>query len=137
MGARSKDEALPLDEVMLAMDVVDTLRHRQDLVGRELDAAARESHLIARLREIYHQQGIEVPDHILQEGVAALAESRFVYTPPDGGFGVAMARLYVARKTWGRLVLAVAIVATLGLGGYFFGYLPYQAAQAEQARPWV
>ena len=66
----------PLDEVMLAMDVVDTLRHRQDLVARELDSVGKEQQLIARLREIYHQQGIEVPDHILREGVAAIADSR-------------------------------------------------------------
>ena len=31
----------PLDEVMLAMDVVDTLRHRELLVARELAAEDR------------------------------------------------------------------------------------------------
>ena len=49
--------AAPLNEVMLAMDVVDTLRHRQDLVVRELDEATREKQLIEKLRDIYHQQG--------------------------------------------------------------------------------
>jgi hypothetical protein len=44
----------PLDDVMLAMDVVDTLRHRQDLVVRELDADTREKNLVDKLREIYH-----------------------------------------------------------------------------------
>ena len=71
-------EKAPLDEVMLAMDVVDTLRHRQDLVERELLGDAREKQLIEKLREIYHQQGIEVTDDILKAGVSAMAESRFV-----------------------------------------------------------
>ena len=62
----------PLDDVMLAMDVVDTLRHRRKLVARELDETQRDEQLLDRLRKIYAAQGIEVPDHILMEGVAAL-----------------------------------------------------------------
>ena len=80
-------EKPPLDDVMLAMDVVDTLRHNQDLVARELAGEARETQLIDKLRALYHQQGIEVSDAILKEGVAALNESRFVYSPPKPGFG--------------------------------------------------
>ena len=44
-----------LDEIMIAMDVVDTLRHREELVRRELDDEGREAELIARLREIYRE----------------------------------------------------------------------------------
>lgn len=124
----------PLDEVMLAMDVVDTLRHRQDLAVRELGTDAKEKQLIDKLRDIYHQQGIEVPDHILKEGVAALQESRFVYDPPKPGMGTTLARLYVGRGKWGKPVLAVA-AALLAIGiGYFGIWGPYQANQAEQAR---
>lgn len=134
MSEATAKPAAPLDEVMLAMDVVDTLRHRQDLVTRELDGVARERQLIDRLRSIYHQQGIEVPDHILREGVSALAESRFAYEPPAPGLGTTLARLYVGRKTWGRPVMA-ALLAVLVLGvGYFGVWQPYQAGQAEQAR---
>ncbi len=126
--------AAPLDEVMLAMDVVDTLRHRQDLAVRELGTDAKERQLIDKLREIYHQQGIEVPDHILKEGVAALQESRFVYDPPAPGFGTTLARLYVGRKKWGKPVLAV-LLALLVVGvGYFGVWRPYQNGLAEQAR---
>jgi hypothetical protein len=124
----------PLDDVMLAMDVVDTLRHRQDLVARELDAETREKQLIAKLRDIYHQQGIEVPDSVLEEGVAALAESRFVYTPPKPSFQTFLARLYVSRKRWGSGAIAFLIVTVLGLGGYYLGYKPYVHAQEEAAR---
>ena len=124
----------PLDEVMLAMDVVDTLRHRQDLVARELDSVGKEQQLIARLREIYHQQGIEVPDHILREGVAAIADSRFVYTPPPPGLGTTLARLYVGRKRWGKPVLVAAAVLVVAMIGWFGVWQPYQANVAEQAR---
>lgn len=127
-------EKAPLDEVMLAMDVVDTLRHRQDLVERELAGDAREKQLIDKLREIYHQQGIEVTDAVLMEGVKALDESRFVYSPPKPSLGVSLARLYVGRKKWGPAALAIALVLVVGLGGYFFAYRPYQQAQVEGAR---
>lgn len=127
-------EKAPLDEVMLAMDVVDTLRHRQDLVERELAGDAREKQLIEKLREIYQQQGIEVTDAVLMEGVKALDESRFVYTPPKPSLGVSLARLYVGRKRWGPAALAIALILVVGLGGYFFAYRPYQQAQVEGAR---
>ena len=126
--------AAPLDEVMMAMDVVDTLRHRQDLVDRELDEDTREKQLIAKLRDIYHQQGIDVPDAVLKEGVEALKESRFVYEPPKPGFATTLARLYVTRGRWGRWAFSLVLALVIGLGGYFFGYKPFQANQAEQAR---
>jgi hypothetical protein len=127
-------EKAPLDEVMLAMDVVDTLRHRQDLVERELAGDAREKQLIEKLRDIYHQQGIEVTDEVLRAGVKALAESRFAYTPPKASLTTTLARAYVSRKKWGPATLAIALVLVVGLGGYFLAWQPFQAAQAEQAR---
>jgi hypothetical protein len=130
----AETQKAPLDDVMLAMDVVDTLRHRQDLVTRELDAEAREKQLLDRLRDIYHSQGIEVPDSVLREGVAALNESRFVYTPPKPGLMTTLARLYVGRKRWGPAALALALVLIIGLGGYFLAYRPFVAAQQEAAR---
>jgi Tfp pilus assembly protein PilN len=114
----------PLDDVMLAMDVVDTLRHRQLLVERELNTEAREQTLIKRLREIYAAQGIDVPDHVLAEGVAALDEERFVYTPPEPGWRVTLAHLYITRGTWSKallailaMIIAVAIVYTTMISG--------------------
>src|SRR5262249_56235602 len=71
-----------LDDVMIAMDVVDTLRHREDLVARELNEEGREGELVARLRQIYRDQGIDVPDRVLAEGVKALQDNRFLYPPP-------------------------------------------------------
>jgi len=94
------DEPRKLDDVMLAMDVVDTLRHRTRIVDMELNEDARVEQLIARLKEIYGAQGIEVPDRILKDGVKALAEQRFVYKPPADTFSVKLAKAYVSRKKW-------------------------------------
>lgn len=127
-------ETAPLDDVMLAMDVVDTLRHNQDLVTRELSEVDREKQLIDKLREIYRQQGIEVSDQILKEGVAALNESRFVYTPPKPGLGTTLARLYVGRKRWLPAVATLVVLAAVAFGGYFLAYKPFEQSQIEAAQ---
>lgn len=128
------ETAAPLDDLMLAMDVVDTLRHRQDLVTRELNAVTREQQLLDKLREIYHDQGIEVPEHVLKEGVSALAESRFSYTPPRPSLKRSLANFYVRRRKWGPAALAIVLVLVVGLGGYFLAYRPFQQSQVEAAR---
>jgi hypothetical protein len=117
---------------MLAMDVVDTLRRRERLVKRELDAAGREEDLKERLRKIYHAQGIEVPDRILEEGVAALKEDRFVYQPPTGGLGVRLARLYVSRGRWGKWVLGGAGVLIAALAINYLVFVAPRAALPEE-----
>ncbi|MEN8803978.1 MAG: DUF6384 family protein [Thiogranum sp.] len=116
VGGGESKAGQPLDEVMLAMDVVDTLRRRRRLVERELDAEGREQDLKQRLHKIYAAQGIEVPDHVLEEGVAALKEERFVYSPPSESLATRLAQLYVSRAGWGKWVmgsLAALLVAWL------------------------
>jgi hypothetical protein len=108
----------PLDDVMLAMDVVDTLRRRQQLVERELDEEGRALDLKERLRRVYSAQGIEVPDHILEEGVAGLREDRFVYRPPAPGLATRLAYLYVRRWVWGRWLLAGVAALGIAWGAY-------------------
>ncbi|MBO1907365.1 hypothetical protein KHP60_18285 [Microvirga sp. 3-52] len=125
-----------LDEVMLAMDVVDTLRHQENLVSRELSEEDRDAQLLQRLRDIYHGQGIEVPDRILQEGVQALKEHRFVYTPPGPSFARTVARAWVNRGRIGRRLLAALALLGLGWGAYQFGVVEpaRQRAAQEQAQ---
>ncbi len=127
--AGAADKKLPLNEVMMAMDVVDTLRHRDKIVERELSQGDRDKQLYARLREIYANQGIDVPDHVLREGVAALKEDRFLYTPPPAGFNVTMARLYVRRVAIAKWVGAL----TLALVVAFVGWRMLVVAPREQA----
>jgi hypothetical protein len=112
-GGEGRSGAAPLEDVMMAMDVVDTLRHREDWVARELEEGDREAALIERLRQIYEGQGIAVSDRVLREGVRALEESRFVYTPPKPGLATMLARLWVARDLVGQGLLAILAVLAL------------------------
>ena len=121
------------DDVMLAMDVVDTLRYRDRLVERDLGAEAREDALVERLRVIYKNQGIDVPDRILRDGVRALEEERFVYEPPKGGFMINLARAYVARDRWLKPVAALIGVAAFVASVYQFGYAAPRAAAERRA----
>ncbi|CAL8980397.1 hypothetical protein RHODGE_RHODGE_01462 [Rhodoplanes serenus] len=123
-----------LDELMLAMDVVDTLRHRDVMVERELAEETREQALIERLRAIYQGQGIAVPDSILAQGVKALKESRFVYTPPAPGWRRTLALAWVARGRWGKRVAAALAVALVGYGAYDLAVVRPREKAAEAAR---
>jgi len=128
------DKPQGLDDMMIAMDVVDTLRHREDLVRRELNEEGREGELIARLRKIYYDQGIEVADDVLAEGVKALKDSRFVYTPPAAGWKRSLFTCWVKRQTYGRrLGIALAMVAAVWAA--YYGLVTRPALMnAERAR---
>ncbi len=107
---------------MMAMDVVDTLRHQKLLVDRELHSGDREQKLIERLRKLYASQGIEVPDSILAEGVKALEEDRFTYKPPEEGIQTSLARLYIQRGKWSKRLGAAALALTVLWGGWYAAF---------------
>lgn len=107
-------EPAKLDELMLAMDVVDTLRHQQDVVDHALSEDQRDAALVARIRSIYADQGIKVSDAIIVEGVEALKKDRFVYQAPPPGFSLRLARLYVNRGRWAKRFVGVAVIALAG-----------------------
>jgi hypothetical protein len=114
-------EKAPLDELMLAMDVVDTLRHKELVLARELTAEDRDAKLLDQLREIYTSQGIVVTDEILQRGVDALREERFVYPQPEPSFSRTLALAYVTRGRWGKWAGGgVALLAVAAIGFQLF-----------------
>lgn len=120
-GIAGEPKPQSLDELMMAMDVVDTLRHREDLVRRELDEAGRQAELIARLREIYREQGIEVPDRVLEQGVEALKEHRFVYTPPPPSWKRTVLEFWARRADVGKRALRISVVLLVLAGLTYFG----------------
>jgi len=123
-----------LDDVMIAMDVVDTLRHGEDVVRRELNDEGREGELIARLRQIYHDQGIEVPDQVLAEGVKALKDSRFVYTPPPASWKRTLFTMWTERQRHAkRFGIAAGLLIALFAGHYLVVTRPAKLA-AERER---
>lgn len=117
---------------MLAMDVVDTLRHEQIMVERDLAAEDRRAALIDRLRGIYKAQGIEVPDSVLMDGVMALEEQRFVYEPPEPSFGLKLAKIYINRRKWLPLVYIVSFIIGSVLAVNYVGFV--RPAKIENAR---
>jgi hypothetical protein len=112
-----------LTEVMLAMDVVDTLRHQQSLVERELQTEDREAELIEKLRKIYADQGLEVTDAVISQGVKAMREERFTYQPPPGGLQTMLARLYVNRGRWAKRAALLLLVLASVWAGYRYLYV--------------
>lgn len=116
-----------LSDDLLTMDVADTIRRTPEL-------AAAPGPLADLLRAGYRQQGLDVPDAVLAEGIAAAADNRFVYAPPAGGFGLMLAKLYIGRRTWRPVAVAIGLILIVGLGGYYFAYQPLRLAQIEQSR---
>jgi hypothetical protein len=125
-------EKASLDELMLAMDVVDTMRHRELVLARELQGEDRDAKLLDQLREIYTSQGIPVTDEILQRGVDALREERFAYPQPEPSFSRTLAHAYVTRGRWGKVAGAGALaVAAAVVAMQLFVWGPQQRQATE------
>ena len=108
----------PLEDLMAAMDVVDTLRHQRDIAERELDSEGRRERFLQRLKELYQAQGIEVPEHVLKEGIDALEQERFAYQPVASSWRTKLANLWVSRSRWGKPVGFLAVVGSMFSGVY-------------------
>ena len=116
----SLEKQAPLEDLMAAMDVVDTLRHQAGIAERELDGEGRRERLLLRLRELYLAQGIDVPDHVLQEGIDALEQERFQYQPVAKSWRTRVAGAWILRKHWvpplGILAVLIIVINSI----YFF-----------------
>jgi hypothetical protein len=123
-----------LDELMMAMDVVDTLRHQDKLVQAELGQSARDEDLKKRLRELYESQGLTVTDTILDQGIRALKESRFTYEPPKPSWALSVAKIWVRRTVVGTWSAGALAALGLGWGTYYFGFVSPQKAEAVRTQ---
>ena len=110
----------PLEDLMVAMDVVDTLRHEEAMVERELDGDGRRERLLKRLRDMYSAQGIDVPDHVLQEGISALEQERFNYQAVAPSWRTRLAHMWVSRGRWGKPLAFLTIIGSLFFTVYFY-----------------
>jgi hypothetical protein len=134
MADQQTSEKFELSEVMLAMDIVDTIRHDRSLVDRELQSDHREAELIAKLRKIYADQGLEVSDEVIADGVKAMREDRFTYQPPPRSFQTMLAILYIHRGRWFKRIAVMALVL-IGLWAayHYTVVMPAKRAQTELA----
>ena len=121
-----------LDDIMLAMDVVDTLRHEREMVASDMNAVERREDLIKRLRGIYQAQGISVPDDVLMDGVMALEEERFAYHPPKKGLMTSLAKAYISRRKWLPLIYTVGFIIGSVLAVNYVGFVRPAQIEAKQ-----
>ena len=135
MSDADQNQKVELNDIMLAMDVVDTLRHQQSVIDRALQADDRDRALIDKVRKTYASQGIEVTDEIIAEGVKALREERFAYNPPPQSFQLTLARFYVHRGRWLKrgLLVIVALLAVYTVY-HFTVAAPKRRAQRQEAQ---
>lgn len=105
------------DDVMIAMDVVDTLRHESNLVETELSGDQRRAALVEKLRTIYLTQGLAVSDDILNRAVDELEERRFVHEPLKPGLQHTLATIYVRRVRYALRSAVGAVVMAVLVGG--------------------
>ena len=132
MSDAERSKKIELDEVMLAMDVVDTLRHQQSLVDRELGTDDHDQALIAKVRKIYADQGLQVSDEVIASGVKALREERFTYSPPKKSFQLTLAHLYINRGRWvKRGAVLVAALLAIYLVYQFFVVAPQKRSRQK------
>jgi hypothetical protein len=122
--------AAPPDSEVLLADIVDLLRHEP--AARATPGVPSPPERLAGLRASYRRLGIELPDGLMTDAVAALEAGRFAHSPARGP-AAALARLYVSRRRWGLKAGATVLVIVVALAGYFLGYRPYQAAQDAAA----
>lgn len=132
LNSQNNLKEAPLGDLMAAMDVVDTLRHQQGIAERELDGEGRKQRLLARLRDLYDAQGIDVSDQVLQEGIEALEQERFQYKPVSPSWQTKLAHIWVSRSRWGKPIGFLSIVAIIFLAYYIFAeVLPEHRLQAN------
>jgi hypothetical protein len=82
----------PLDPEVLLADIVDHLRREPGARAEPVGAPAADR--LDALRASYRRFGIELPDPLIADGVAALRAGRFAHRAPRGP-AAALARLYV------------------------------------------
>ncbi len=130
-----KTERIDLNDLMLTMDVADTLRYQEQLIERELSAADTDRAMIDKVRRMYEAQGIEVSERIIAEAVAALREERFTYKPPDKDANTSLARFYVNRGFWSKTVLITLALLFCAVMAYqWFVAGPAQRRQAKATK---
>jgi hypothetical protein len=120
MNQESTANDIKLSDVMLTMDVADTLRHNRSVVDRELNTDKRDQELTRKVRDIYASQGIEVSDEVIEEAVKSLRDQRFAYTPAPETLTTRLWNLYVQRGKWKKKLWA-SVAALLAAWGIYYG----------------
>jgi hypothetical protein len=130
MTTTASVQAERLNATLLTMDVVDQLRHRDAELKALAEKGLDDAGLKRRLAEIYRSQGIEVSESILDAGIAAQRERRYIYVAPTG-LKAWLARQWIRRTTVAKRISVgfASVVASLGL--FHFGWTVPTEHRAE------
>jgi hypothetical protein len=109
---------LGLEETLLTMDIVDSLRHEQAWLDGHAGIEEKMSAMKDKLSRIYQQQGITVTDEILEAGVKAKLDNRFVHAPKES-IGATFVSIYVNRLKWFLAFLSGVGVALISYFAYW------------------
>jgi hypothetical protein len=135
-AAETQAKKPAFDAIMLAMDAVDTLVHRENLKLDELNRDQYRDALKAKMREYNLLQGREVSDELLDQAVDEMEKGLYVYKAPKAGLELSLAKIYTRRGTYGRragvALASAAAISVLVWGGYHFGVtVPHQRELAR------
>lgn len=129
-------KSVQIDDLMIAMDAVDTLRHKTSLLETELTSDERKTALKVGLRQYYAEQGVDVTDEILDKAVEDMDKNRYVHVPLKQGFANSLAHMWVDRGRIGKklAITGVALLATFFVANTGYDHLvvqPREMAAAE------
>jgi hypothetical protein len=118
MTASASAHSPSFNDLIVASDIVDTIRNDERLIDHELGSEDRQKALKARLKDMYKAQGMEVSDAVIEEAVQRKDAERFVYKPMSAGFGRFTWTSYVRRNKYALRLSVAAGVFVLGVVGY-------------------
>jgi hypothetical protein len=120
------------EELLLTMDAVDQLRAKDTELAKYAQTDDQKAAIKSRLLAIYQSQGITVSDEILQQGIEAHFNNRFIYKPLTG-LPRSLALAWINRKKTGLTAgLAACSILFLVLACWAFAILPGQTLQREK-----
>src|SRR5690606_12480578 len=133
MSAIAVKNTPSMEDVLMAADTVDTIRHEMAIQETEILSDDRRSALKAKLRQWYESQGTIVSDEIINRAVEDMDKNRYVHEPLAPGFSRLLARMWINRgKIAARSAVAVASVAFI-YGSALFIHSEFVVKSRERA----
>jgi len=133
MSAIAVKNTPSMEDVLMAADTVDTIRHEMAIQETEILSDDRRSALKAKLRQWYESQGTIVSDEIINRAVEDMDKNRYVHEPLAPGFSRLLARMWINRgKIAARSAVAVASVAFI-YGSALFIHSEFVVKPRERA----
>lgn len=110
------------NDMIIASDIIDTIRSEERAIDFELSFNERRKTFIERMKEEKRKAGVEVSDDVVEAAVDRFLEQRLVFKPMPSGVGRVMASLYVRRNRYLRNTAIALVTAGLGVAACKIGY---------------